>query len=142
MKQIIALQEYSDKYISLYEGEIRNIEDILADKLIEQGIVAEHNDNSNSNNIVFIEENNHKLSMTWQEIYNLMMQQQKIIYVKVLFTSGHGVIQSGCGLYPISCVMYQDATTQEGDITWNVVTNLGSQVITYFASSPDDFPTY
>ena len=46
MKQIIALQEYTDKFISLYQGEIRNIEDNLADKLIEEGIVAEHSDES------------------------------------------------------------------------------------------------
>ena len=56
MKQIIALQEYTDKFISLYEGEIRNIEDNLADKLIEEGIVAEHSDSSGdsgeNNNIV------------------------------------------------------------------------------------------
>ena len=42
MKQIIALQEYTDKYVSFYEGEIRNIEQNLADRLIERGIVAEH----------------------------------------------------------------------------------------------------
>lgn len=48
MKQIIALQEYSDKYISLYEGEIRNIETELANRLIEQGIVAEHGDSEGS----------------------------------------------------------------------------------------------
>ena len=46
MKQIIALQEYTDKFISLYEGEIRNIEDNLAQELIEKGIVAEHNEDS------------------------------------------------------------------------------------------------
>ena len=44
MKEIIALQEYTDKYISLYEGQIRNIEDNIANKLIEKGIVAEHSD--------------------------------------------------------------------------------------------------
>ncbi len=44
--EIIALQEYTDKYISLYEGEIRNIQNVLANKLIEQGIVAEHNESS------------------------------------------------------------------------------------------------
>ena len=44
MKEIIALQQYTDKFISLYQGEIRNIQDSLADKLIEQGIVAEHTD--------------------------------------------------------------------------------------------------
>ena len=44
MKQIIALQEYTDKYISLYEGEIRNIQNSIADKLIQQGVVAEHSE--------------------------------------------------------------------------------------------------
>ena len=43
--EIIALQEYTDNKISLYEGEIRNISNSLAQKLIEEGIVAEHNDN-------------------------------------------------------------------------------------------------
>lgn len=40
--EIIALQEYTDKYVSLYEGEIRNIPDIIAYKLIDQNIVAKH----------------------------------------------------------------------------------------------------
>ena len=44
MKEIIALQEYTDKYISLYEGEIRNIEDNLADRLISKGVVALHDE--------------------------------------------------------------------------------------------------
>ena len=46
MKQIIALQQYTDKYVSLYEGEIRNISDTIANKLIEEDIVAEHSDSS------------------------------------------------------------------------------------------------
>ncbi len=56
MKEIIALQEYSDKYISLYEGEIRNIENNLAQKLITEGIVAEHSDSSSGseNDILYI----------------------------------------------------------------------------------------
>lgn len=45
MKEIIALQEYTDKYVSFYEGEIRNIQDGIADKLIEEGIVEQHGDN-------------------------------------------------------------------------------------------------
>lgn len=49
MKQIIALQEYTDKYVSLYQGEIRNIETELANRLIEQGIVAEHDNDNNTN---------------------------------------------------------------------------------------------
>lgn len=47
MKQIIALQQYTDKYVSLYEGEIRNISNSLADELIEKGIVKQHDDNEN-----------------------------------------------------------------------------------------------
>lgn len=56
MKKIIALQEYTDKYVSFYEGEIRNIEDKLADQLIEKGIVAEHSNSDSENriNIQFI----------------------------------------------------------------------------------------
>ena len=46
--EIIALQEYTDKYISLYQGEIRNINNPLAERLIEQGIVAEHDQTSPS----------------------------------------------------------------------------------------------
>lgn len=40
--EIIALQQYTDKYVSLYEGEIRNLEDKLANKLIEKNIVKPH----------------------------------------------------------------------------------------------------
>lgn len=54
MKQIIAKQEYTDKYVSLYEGQIRNIENDLADRLIEKGIVAEHNDSGNEDNTLII----------------------------------------------------------------------------------------
>lgn len=43
MLEIIALQEYTDAYISLYEGEIRNIPQYMANQLIEDGIVALHN---------------------------------------------------------------------------------------------------
>lgn len=48
--QIIALQEYTDKYISLYEGEIRNLNKEIAERLIEQGIVRQHDsiDNGSS----------------------------------------------------------------------------------------------
>lgn len=42
--EIIALKQYTDRYISLYQGEIRNIGNNLATKLIEQGIVAEHDE--------------------------------------------------------------------------------------------------
>ena len=48
MKQIIALQEYTDKHVSLYEGEIRNIGNNLADELIAKGVVAEHDEASSN----------------------------------------------------------------------------------------------
>ena len=44
MKQIIALQNYSDQYVSLYEGQIRIIETNLANRLITLGVAAEHTD--------------------------------------------------------------------------------------------------
>ena len=44
MKEIIALQEYTDKYVSLYEGQIRNLTDDIANQLIAKQIVKEHND--------------------------------------------------------------------------------------------------
>lgn len=44
MKEIIALQQYTNKYISLYEGQIRNINEELAQQLIQKGIVAEHDE--------------------------------------------------------------------------------------------------
>lgn len=59
--QIIALQEYTDKYISLYQGEIRNLNKEIAERLIEQGIVRQHDTiddtsgNNNNNNITFFE---------------------------------------------------------------------------------------
>ena len=52
--QIIALQQYTDKYISLYQGQIRNLNKELAQRLIEQGIVREHDkipDNSKNETI-------------------------------------------------------------------------------------------
>ena len=66
MKQIIAKQEYTDKFISLYEGQIRNIENDLADRLIEKGIVAEHTeDGSNEGNNVFL------IHMTCRETFGM-----------------------------------------------------------------------
>ena len=44
--EIIALQQYTDKYVSLYQGEIRNINTELAQRLIEKGVVSEHNEES------------------------------------------------------------------------------------------------
>ena len=40
MVEIIALQEYTDQYISLYEGEIRNLPNDIALRLINKGVAA------------------------------------------------------------------------------------------------------
>ena len=42
MVEIIALQEYTDQYISLYEGEIRNLPNDIALRLINKGVAAQH----------------------------------------------------------------------------------------------------
>lgn len=40
--KVKALKEYTDKYISIYEGEIRYVTDeILAEELIEAGVLEE-----------------------------------------------------------------------------------------------------
>ena len=40
--EIITLQEYTDQYVSLYEGEIRNLPNDLALRLISKGVAAQH----------------------------------------------------------------------------------------------------
>ena len=42
--KIRALQEYTDQYISIFEDDVREVNDPLAEKLIEDGIVAEETD--------------------------------------------------------------------------------------------------
>lgn len=43
--KVVALQEYTDKYISMYQGEIRNVTDeLLAQDLIDKEILAEKTD--------------------------------------------------------------------------------------------------
>ena len=54
MKEIIALQEYTDKYVSLYEGQIRNLTDDIANQLIAKQIVKEHNDQTVGTNLTIL----------------------------------------------------------------------------------------
>lgn len=46
--EIIALQNYTDMYVSLYEGQVREVEDVLANYLISKNIVIEHTEISSS----------------------------------------------------------------------------------------------
>lgn len=40
--EIITLQEYTDQYVSLYEGQIRNLPNDLALRLINKGVAVQH----------------------------------------------------------------------------------------------------
>lgn len=40
--EIITLQAYTDQYVSLYEGEIRNLPNDIALRLINKGVAAQH----------------------------------------------------------------------------------------------------
>lgn len=60
--EIIALQEYTDKHISIYQGEVRNISDELAAELIEKGIVAQHDET--------IAANGYKIKIERESLYN------------------------------------------------------------------------
>ena len=88
MKQIIALQEYSDKYISLYQGQIRNVETELANRLIEQGIVAEHNDSDSGSSG---DEGDYPLSgpikITIKDFYSESAAECYLKIGKMLFTT-------------------------------------------------------
>lgn len=77
--KVIALQEYTDKYISMFEGEIREITDeILADELIANEILAEKSDEEETPvqkpvlNFTYDEtEEEWSCNYTWEEIESL-----------------------------------------------------------------------
>ena len=99
-KEVIALKEYTDRYISLYQGEIRNIGYELANRLIAQGIVAEHDETgsgggsssgSSSGGAVIVEVTDQQqpqdeeedlpifiLSATWNEIYEAVLAGKNV----------------------------------------------------------------
>lgn len=114
--EIIALQEYTDKYISLYEGEIRNINDPLAQRLIEKGIVKEHSDSSSDKGITIIDisrfQVGEKINKTWQEIYNLVSTGNIVIFYHKTQSSSPVIINA---IYYniVSTVSHVDARGQE-----------------------------
>lgn len=114
--EIIAKQEYTDKYVSLYEGEIRNIPDVIAEKLIEQNIVAEHSDSSDQTggsgiqivNLVYNEDDAVFILDGDEATIQTQLTQGAFIIFK---TSNNEwfyptAIQNGC-LVLISCTVYQ-----------------------------------
>ena len=78
--EIIALQEYTDKYVSLYEGQIRNVSDGLAQKLIEKGIVAEHDEEQKGDDLLTVtvtlipgQTNTYKCDLTCEDVKNYFL---------------------------------------------------------------------
>lgn len=84
--EIIALQQYTDNKVSLYEGQIRNIEDNLANKLIGKGIVKEHTDDEGS-------------SSTLKNIKDDPSQSGGVIAGKLITTSPYEKANQATGEY-------------------------------------------
>lgn len=119
--EIIALQEYTDNKISLYEGEIRNINNSLAQKLIEEGIVAEHGDSegdsgNNSELIVYYFEIagdpvcSHSLDQIIQAL-----NTGKTVYVEIVH--GNGTYGKDIRLYLSQFFREQSQETFPGQTT-------------------------
>lgn len=143
--KIIALQEYTDKYISLYEGEIRNINDPLAQRLIEKGIVKEHSDSSSDKGITIIDisrfQVGEKINKTWQEIYNLVNTGNIVIFYHKAQSSSPVIINA---IYHniVSKVFHRDARGQEGEeeyIVQCIQSGQGITPLTFTADSADDY---
>lgn len=91
--EVIALQEYTDKYVSLYEGEIRNINDPLAERLIEKGVVANHEDQK--------EQQQQEREPNWVLYWNMendFVDSEKLIpentLVKVIYEDAQFIVPS------------------------------------------------
>lgn len=125
--EIIALQQYTDKYVSLYQGEIRNINTELAERLIEKKIVRQHienEDSSDKNNTsilkVTITPNGNIVNVTQGTVdktYDEMVsayQAGKTILASMMIGNGGG---------PAACVIplaYNDYTLLMGStIMWH-----------------------
>ena len=154
MKQIIALQQYTDKFISLYQGEIRNIQNTLADKLIEEGIVAEHSDDETPSNsdggTIYLELTNTLnvsdsiLPKTWQEIYNYIQNGKLIVFYYRQQNTYEKTQINQIYYFYISGVSYylneEDSTKNNYEI---LIYNLAyANSLEYRASSPNDYPVY
>ena len=146
MKKIIALQEYSDKYISLYEGEIRNIQDGIADKLIEQGIVAEHDDSDGksggNSSVVFIDAEwkdsySFTLKKTCQEIWDLI-SSGKACFINIL--TSNVVNLTSITTWPICEVNITDGNLYQIIMLWQQ--NGYMKSLSSTQSSKDQYPTF
>lgn len=150
MKEIIALQQYTDKTISLYEGEIRNIEDTLANKLIEQNIVAEHAESGGgggNSSIIFVEGDIYnekpRIKETWQNLYNYL-NDSKIVIIKIENHQALNPILDNITYLFVYNAQHVNAKAIDGPEEWKVCTsnmNLrANYYLTFTATSANDFP--
>ena len=145
--QIIAKQEYTDKYVSLYEGQIRNISDSLANSLIEKGIVVEHSsdEENNNSNIIYLTakyngSNNTftdiNVNKNYQETTISITQKPTIIKIAINVNSdfiygsgflGKQAVQSAITTFVPISVNFTDATNGDFSgilLTWDKNNNI------------------
>ena len=141
--QVIALQQYTDKTVSLYEGEIRNISDSIAQDLIDKGIVAEHDQGSGSTLVIPITDlDMEKISDPQQRATFTMPFTSKEIYDK--FTLGTYIILNILTeddiIYmslPINSVFIAGTTTQFYYIFEVLIHN---ELFFIVCSDPENYP--
>lgn len=131
--EIVALQQYTDNKISLYEGEIRNIGNNLAQKLIAKGIVAEHSDSGSdeggNNGVLVIQEENGSLNILAGKLFQ-EMQKGTVCFIKKMKVGPEAPILA---FIQITAVDYFGEEFQGGTF----YTLEGQQ---YNANSPNDYP--
>ena len=116
--EIIALKEYTDRYISLYEGEIRNINEPLALRLIEQGVVANHEDQQQ-------EEREPNWTLYWSsenDFVNVDALIPESTQVKVIYDGSQFILDSNApyeyGSYQLQEIIGQfSGTVIDGDFS-------------------------
>lgn len=144
--EIIALQEYTDKYVSLYQGEIRNINTELAERLIEKDIVKQHNQNDqeSSDNKAFRIKvtvagtfpniTSATADKTFQEVLSAYNANKPIV-AEVNINGGSVPILTAT---PVAYTDYMN-----GAFSWNVIANLGTTalIVTFSYSKNNLFMT-
>lgn len=69
MKTVIALIAFSDGELSMFKGEIRDIDETKAEQLVSDGYVAEYSGGSGGG-VLVVTETEGTLDKTWQECFD------------------------------------------------------------------------
>lgn len=158
--EIIALQDYTDKYVSLYEGEVRNIGKNLANRLIAKGVVAEHDEiesssssggssSSTGGGIVYIEATEEDDVLILNASYNDIVgyiEAGKAVYLKEAYEvqeeSGYG--ESGFAIYSCGLCSVVNVFDDGGEpkTSYQVIFIGSDGNFTLNADTPSDNLTY